>query len=997
MAEERMALEKPAPAGSIAGDGCASSWWEKIEELGQKVTILPNERLSFSSSEVFVVRSGEVDLFVQGEDPAGPQALTFLFSVRQEEIIWGSELKGQDPERPAVRYLGKCREAASLLRVARSVFFDPNTHEDSRRETARMLEGWFRRMSGVLLSKAKMPGGERKALAVQGVATMDKQLVYVLEEDCRVVTGLDGSVTVADDPKLELAMGERFFLCRGGWLRAPNGLLVEVTSVAAFLENAGAPESLDRFHLRVQQWLCQTSAQREHAASDRLARKHQQDESLFSQAFARLAGVVGGKDEQDDDLLPPPGEGAADPMLCCLQRIGRALGVAIKAPAAKSGKQTGVARFRSILDGSGVRFRRVALRDEWWCEDSGPMLAFVKGKGLPVALMRKGSHGYSSFDPMTSTDQAVTSEMAETLEHFGFCFYRTLPARALDVKDLLAFAMTPEVKRGFVLVAILGLGTALLGMLTPFFTGVLFDAVIPESERGQLLQIALAMFFITATVTVFNYVRAVALLGMNVRLEMVMQPAVVDRVINLPVSFFRDYSTGDLADRTNSVSAILRATTSIVVDAVLSLLFSAVNIGLLVYYSVPLALLALGLSLGYSLLVMLGYRQLMKHTREVVARQGKLLGLTLQLLGGIAKLRMAAAEKRAFSLWATDLAGQRRESFKAGKLSNLLDVFSAIYPMLVMLAVFSAVGYSQMVELTTGEFVAFNAAFGVFQASMMRVVTATMSAFSVFPQYERIQPILKTCPESHAEKPAPEALRGGIAVRDLTFGYHSGQPPILKDVSLEARPGQFIAVVGPSGSGKSTLLRCLLGFETPQKGSVCYDGQDLASVNLRDVRRQIGVVLQNGELIPGDIFTNIIGSSNRTLEDAWEAAKQADIARDIAEMPMQMHTVINEGASTLSGGQKQRLLIARALVNRPKILFFDEATSALDNLAQAAVNANIERLKVTRVVIAHRLSTIVKADVIFVLKDGVLVESGSYEELLARDGVFAGIAKRQMV
>lgn len=228
----------------------------------------------------------------------------------------------------------------------------------------------------------------------------------------------------------------------------------------------------------------------------------------------------------------------------------------------------------------------------------------------------------------------------------------------------------------------------------------------------------------------------------------------------------------------------------------------------------------------------------------------------------------------------------------------------------------------------------------------------------------------------------------------LGFRYGDG-PEILKDVSFSIRPGGYIALVGPSGSGKSTLFRLLLGFEKPSSGSIYYDAQDLADLDLDALRRQLGVVLQSGQLASGDVFTNIVGTSHLTLDDAWAAARMVGLDEDIEQMPMGMHTLIGEGASTISGGQRQRILIARAIAHRPRIIYFDEATSALDNRTQAIVTESLGKLKATRIVIAHRLSTVVNADRILVLQDGRIVQNGNYKKLLGEPGPFAELAKRQ--
>jgi len=280
---------------------------------------------------------------------------------------------------------------------------------------------------------------------------------------------------------------------------------------------------------------------------------------------------------------------------------------------------------------------------------------------------------------------------------------------------------------------------------------------------------------------------------------------------------------------------------------------------------------------------------------------------------------------------------------------------------------------------------------------MVALSDALIGVNLIIPLYQRLRPILETLPEDDTSKINPRALTGSIEVSHVSFRYREDGPLVLKDVSFEIKEGDYVALVGTSGCGKSTLFRILLGFEKPETGEIYYDGQDLAKLDIRAVRRQLGVVLQNGQLMTGNILSNIIGTNHRlTIEDAWEAARMAGIEEDIREMPMGMFTIISEGAGTISGGQKQRLMIARAIVNKPRIIFFDEATSALDNKTQAIVSQSLEKLQATRVVIAHRLSTIMNCNRILVMNQGRIVEQGTYEELMAKQGVFADLAKRQL-
>ena len=239
-------------------------------------------------------------------------------------------------------------------------------------------------------------------------------------------------------------------------------------------------------------------------------------------------------------------------------------------------------------------------------------------------------------------------------------------------------------------------------------------------------------------------------------------------------------------------------------------------------------------------------------------------------------------------------------------------------------------------------------------------------------------------------------LSGRIELSHVSFRYSDNMPMVLDDLSLRIRPGEYVALVGRTGCGKSTLIRLLLGFEKPQKGAVLFDGHDLNTIDLRSLRRSIGTVMQDGKLFQGSIFENIaISAPDLTEEEAWQAAELAGLADDIRDMPMGMHTMISEGSGGISGGQKQRLMIARAVAPKPKLLIFDEATSALDNITQKKVSESLNGLKCTRLVIAHRLSTIRQCDRILVLDGGKIIESGTYDELIARNGFFAELVSRQ--
>ncbi|MFE7510463.1 NHLP bacteriocin export ABC transporter permease/ATPase subunit [Streptomyces sp. NPDC057540] len=644
---------------------------------------------------------------------------------------------------------------------------------------------------------------------------------------------------------------------------------------------------------------------------------------------------------------------------------------------------------------SRIRTRGVRLGDRWWREDSGPLVGHRAADGTPVALLwRRGR--YTAFDPATGERVRLGEADAAALAPRAVMFYRPLPERPLGPARLLRFSVrgTRSELRDLFLG---GLVAVALGALVPVATGKVLGAYVPAAETGLIVQAGLAMIATSVVSAAFMLLQNTAILRMEGRVEATLQPAVWDRLLRLPTTFFSGRSTGELAAAAMGVSGIRRVLSGIGPVIVQAGTVGTVNLVLLLVYSVPLALVALALLLATAALFLgLGLWQL-RYQRRLIRLGNKLDNQAFQTLRGLPKLRVAAAESFAYAAWAGPFARTRELHRRVGRIKNVLAVLGAVCLPLCTLVMFALLAGPARGTLSASQFLTFSTAVTMMLSSVTQLTGALLSAAAVQPMFEQIRPVFRAMPEVRGSSAPPGELTGAIEAENLSYRYAEDGPLVLDGVTLRVRPGEFVAIVGASGCGKSTLLRLLIGFDRPLSGAVRYDGQDLAGLDQAAVRRQCGVVLQNAQPFSGSVLDCIRGAGTHPLEDVWAAASMAGLAEDIKAMPMGLHTMLADGGGTVSGGQRQRLMIAQALIRRPRVLFFDEATSALDNEAQRTVIESTRALNTTRVVIAHRLSTIMDADRVIALADGRVVQEGTPAALLAdTDGLFHELVRRQL-
>ena len=730
----------------------------------------------------------------------------------------------------------------------------------------------------------------------------------------------------------------------------------------------------------------------------------------FSDALANIASVIN-KNVTDTRLYRPDDFPVVQVFKIVAKHMG---GFSIRQLPDKKyeSNKSGV---QKLAKDNTIRVREVVLRENWYKEDNGHLIGFYKKEGdidisiendaseslIPVALIKnKNSSGYKIIDPSDQLEIPVTKKNARQVYPMAIMAYKTMQAEKISIKSICRFVLA-DIKRDIARFVIIGLLCTLIGLITPLITRNFIDNVIPEAAKSQAVQICFLVFICNISAMIGNLAKYFANMRMETKADSDLEAAVMDRLLKLPVDFFKGFSSGDLAARTMTIAEIRKQIFNIVLSVFMNFIFSFVYLfqcfrfsGYFAKWGILFCIFPIIIS---ALFCFITY----KWEKMLIDCQGKIQGMLLQFLNGIEKITNSHSEKRFFAQWSGEYIRQMKIAYSLGLVGIVNSLINTVYPTVVSIIIYYLYGRGLKIQaingLTTGTFMAFLSAYSSFQGAFLGVAGALLQIRNVIPLSKRIRPILDALPEIESSKPPIDKLRGNIEISHLNFRYAPDAPLVLKDVNMSIREGEFVAIVGTSGAGKSTLMRMLLGFEKAESGAVFFDSQDISAVDIGSLRRQLGVVLQNDTVLQGTILQNIVGSSGLKEADAWEAARKVSFDKDISEMPMGMFTMIPAGGATLSGGQLQRLIIARAIIRCPSVLIFDEATSALDNLTQIAVRKSLDELKVTRIIIAHRLSTIINADKIYVMKDGEVVEQGNYEELMKQDGYFAQLARRQNI
>jgi ATP-binding cassette subfamily C protein len=957
-----------------------------LHKKGKSIARIDETDLNDESTPCcFYVVEGTVDLFLtETIDKLRNTSLKPLCSLSRGIFLFS---KPQLEKESRWIFHAKCSPNAQLIQVSLNTLELALQNNEIKDDLIKGINAWISLLSKSIYGYSKPEIIE--PIPSEGTHSLQANIAYTNESHQVVwIQILQGNLKFLGNPMSTLSIMP---IDTSTWISSEESLELQVSPLEQILLKKPIMPAILSFNQEILNVIINEIKERERIENQQFNQGIFERSTSLNHALQEISNFY---TNEDTDFQF---EEQSSTAIACCQYICKFLGIHLIIPQEMPSFLNDHAKVDHLLNNSQIPKRQVVLAGEWWSSPHGILIGFLEESNQAVILKFDKKLGYQIINLKNGSKTTVDSDVAQTLSPFALSIYRSLPNQPMNLKDIIRWSLFTH-KTELKLILTISIMTGLLGLFTPWATGQIFSEVIPSSSYSLLTQLLLGLVAFGFGLFLFEVARSYTLSRITAFIDNSGVSGLWDRVIKLPISFFQQYGGGDLLNRASGFQRIVNQLFGVAAKSIFDSTYLLFYFLLLFYYSATLALVSLAIMLITAALMFYILKQEIKISRTSSSLLGKLSSMLAEYISGIQKIMATASQSYVFDNWSNLFIKYRKAMFRSDLWFSALTCLQSAVPIIsnIIIFIFAAPLIFES-KIGLGGFLAFNAAFGSLLGISMKMTGSLSSLLNLIPTYERLKPILNSMPEVHMVKKDPGKIKGNIEVDHLFFKYSSSGPLILKDVSFKIEEGQFVAIVGPSGSGKSTLFRLLLQFETPLSGSIFFENQSIIDLDINMVRRQIGVVLQNSSIFPGSIFENIIGSAPLTLDDAWTAAKLAGFDKDIKLMPMGMHTVISEGSGGLSGGQKQRLIIARALVNRPRLLFFDEATSALDNETQQIVTDSLSQINATRIVVAHRLSTIIDADKIIVLVNGQIEETGDYHELMAQKGIFYKMALRQIV
>lgn len=950
--------------------------------------------LLLSSDSVYFIESGSVNLFYSSvNDTTSTGSRTYIASYDTNDLLFSIPgISCDSKDFCLIAYPLPNSRIYKLKQPLADLLVD----NDLSSCVLEKLYHWINKLSLSLIIEGKPPFlcrvvSNQEIESNKGSFSLYEKTIFKTEHELIWISLKKGICYICNNQNYVIQEGDIFPLHRDLWLNCKDEVSIEFQSTENIIRDTNFFLYLKKFYEHFFRALNFSIKHNKNAALEKRKSLAKLESNAVEKSEEELISL-GAKIEKN--IIRLSSELLLSPCIASMKILGKSLNISFKFPETIPAHLSEDKLLCYLLEYSSVFYRKVTLQEEWWKSETINMIVFYKNNNLPTALIYNKRKGYLLYNFNKNTCLPINKNDILSLKSYGYAVYPQFSSKKITIKDIIRLAFM-GLKWEFLIVLAAGLFTGLISLIQPYVTGIIFNSIIPLADYFQLYQIGVILTTAAITSIIFSAGNSLLFLRVRTFSEYYLQSALIGRMLKLPTTFFKNFSSGDLTQRVMGIATIRKVLADNVTTALFSLIFISPNLVFMFYYSWQLSLIGVGFVLLFFLVLAVIGVISCKNAKNQIQIEGELSGFMIQLLNGINKIRHSISENRVFIKWVSRFAEENRWGIRSMNNNRFLSVFNSFYVVLITCLFFYLVGSQWRSSFNVGTYLAFNSAFTAFMEAMIGFSGVISSVVTVVPLYKRLKPVLDATPESDSNLKIPEELDGSLELNHISYRYDEESALVLRDINIVVPPGKFIAIVGPSGAGKSTIIRLLLGFEKPESGCIFYSRQDISTINCRELRKQIGTVLQSGALISGSIYENIAGASELSIEDAWRAAAMAGCEKDIQDMPMGMHTIV--GDSTLSGGQRQRILIARALSKRPKIIIFDEATSALDNETQAQVADSLKKLNVTRVIVAHRLSTIEHADNIYVLDKGQIVQQGTYKELINKVGLFNTLAKRQMV
>ncbi len=977
-----------------------SSALDSLLQMAIKVEILPNTRYFLTNPGMvwFVGSETSGDIFAWEKDNENfiPQ---FLLDANPGEMIFGASLDSS--EEPSNIFYYICSKPTILYMVSlnalrATLHLDP----DASHFVANQLERWTGRLLTHLTRTKATTGLKEFAIGSSTSLTAGEkakvQFIIDPERKERVawIELLQGTVAWAGNSLLTLTPEEHVFypMTFFFWIEAVTDAKVACHTTLEAIERNELWDGIYHLHRKIFPFFDAQKLEDEKLAAEKSKKKREVEAETTQESIYTLGSLFESK-----LAYVPSKEGGALFNVC--DQIGQL--IKVKMVPASGTFATAEDEVREIANYSSVFYRKISLKEKWWENCLYPLVGFYGEKQTPVALINISATKFQFLNPETMKKELITSTNASQFSPTAFVFHPSLNEPKVTFFKMMKFAYREAGKESFVFL-ILAILSGLVNLYMPFAMKTLFDSLTATANIHLLVQLTIGAILAALSLWIFSITKAFAVQRFNGISNNKLMLGLWGRVLNFPVSFFRQKSVGEQINQFESVVAVHSTINDYLVSSFFSTIYAIFYFIQMITFSPILSLTALiSFLVPIAIFCVSSYFEVVLFKR-IIELSGVIEGYVIQLLAGLSKIRVAGAESRFFKIWSGRFAEKKRAYLRYQKVAMVTSFTSSIFPLAATVVMYAIALYlfkKQTLEgkqdLSTGQFVGFASAFGLFISNSLSVLDTIFAGFKIRPLWKNAQSLVQQPLEVSSEKDKAPPLQGKVVLDHVSYRYSPNEELTLKDVTIQALPGEMIAVIGPSGAGKSTLVRLLLGFESPESGTITYDDKDLNEVDPRSIRSQVGTVLQNAALIAGSIYDNIVGSATFPAEAIDRAIHFSGFEEDLSHLPMGLNTIVPMGGGTFSGGQRQRLLLARALVSSPKILILDEATSALDNKTQDIVTHHLDRLHVTRIVIAHRLTTVKNADRIFVLENGHVVQVGTFKQLSAQQGLFLSMLKRQ--